>query len=562
MKSLLFLLSCLLLVAGKSVAYTVPPSFGNPVQSDVGVALYVNGSHKVLAIQADLGGRVVLPHGSVVSGSGNPGYEYVHIQSVSTFWNNLNNTESNAFAVTNGTFFGIRPGFPDQAGVAFPLKVDGDVVAYGYAACCWENKLKALQIWDNKFRIDAIGCNAVDVDALSAPNVIGGLIETANCATSTSGGCSGETQCKGGATKRTFVGCADPLGNGDYATLLILTTDVSISGPQAGDILRSFDAEPTMMLDGGGSTQMICNGAQYTFGDGRSFNTAIGVLGAEPYKCLRQSPMVVDLYGQPGQTLAGIYALYKNVGSENWTNNNNVSDPHSVELWACNSAGSIENSWFENVGWIGCPSACSSQRVTGADQSTVTPGQTGKFTFDAKIPSSATAGDHPVYFRLTHGGQLMDDWGSFHFVVHVNIPGPCGPLLPSWNPSVSASMQSLAVVENGATLLDDQQLQRCLTTGQSVVELLQPATVYRIGFEYQSDVEDDLQLSIISANKQYVLDSVHLVSTPGQWHPFWSRSFTVTAEQLSVSSMLRFAFADGVGDGVEVRNVLIWSTNN
>ena len=58
---------------------------------------------------------------------------------------------------------------------------------------------------------------------------------------------------------RTYVGTGDRQGDGIYELVLLLSID-NATAQQATEILeQSFCASQSMMLDGGGSTQLICS---------------------------------------------------------------------------------------------------------------------------------------------------------------------------------------------------------------------------------------------------------------------------------------------------------------
>lgn len=166
---------------------------------------------------------------------------------------------------------------------------------------------------------------------------------------------------------------------------------------------------------------------EYNFLNGYAYGTRTNVtapryihvqdLSGPLYRCgwVTNSP---EQYVHAGDVL-DLTVKYRNTGSAYWTNNQNVSDPHSVELWSCDYQGNIVDSWFDPVDWIGCSGTCSRQRVTGADEVRVDPDGIATFSFMARVPLAATAGDYRIWFRPTHGGQRMDDWGGMNILVHV-----------------------------------------------------------------------------------------------------------------------------------------------
>ena len=83
----------------------------------------------------------------------------------------------------------------------------------------------------------------------SAPDIIGGLTEDANKSAKKSVG-------------RTFVGVQDRDQDQQYETVLIFSTKTARQ-EDAGQVLKDFGADKVMMLDGGDSTQLICQDNAY-----------------------------------------------------------------------------------------------------------------------------------------------------------------------------------------------------------------------------------------------------------------------------------------------------------
>jgi hypothetical protein len=141
---------------------------------------------------------------------------------------------------------------------------------------------------------------------------------------------------------------------------------------------------------------------------------------SDQYSCqwYTQNPNVWT-WVKPGD-IDNYMVQYTNTGTATWDNTGGVGNPDYVELWSCNSAGVICNSWFVPIGWINI------QRVTTCDESSVAPGQRATFSFQAQIPS-ASSGDVRVYFRPTHGGQTMENWGGLSYNFHVDADPPTVP---------------------------------------------------------------------------------------------------------------------------------------
>ncbi len=122
-----------------------------------------------------------------------------------------------------------------------------------------------LEIWPDRAAISPLSEAALA--ASSAPDLIVGLAENANRRASR-------------PTGRTFAGLADEDGDGRYETLLIFNSETATQ-PRAAAALRAFGAEDLLMLDGGGSTQLICQGRLY-IASGRPIPQTLAVVGGPP----------------------------------------------------------------------------------------------------------------------------------------------------------------------------------------------------------------------------------------------------------------------------------------
>ena len=130
---------------------------------------------------------------------------------------------------------------------------------------------------------------------------------------------------------------------------------------------------------------------------------------------------------KPGN-IHNFWVKYTNTGTATWENTGSVDNNNYVELWSCNSGGSIVNSWFEPVGWT------NRQRVTTCDESTVAPSGVATFSFQGEIPATSSQNVN-VYFRPTHGGVVMENWGGMHFVIQVDANPPSIPSGVTASPS-------------------------------------------------------------------------------------------------------------------------------
>jgi hypothetical protein len=126
----------------------------------------------------------------------------------------------------------------------FSLKRDGQVLTDGYGINEFPNQKLMLEIWHD--RVDIRSLSAETLYSSSAPNIVAGLTEDAEKASKK-------------AVGRTFIGVDDRDRNGSSEILLIFNTRTA-KPSAAADVLREFGADQVMMLDGGGSTQLICQG--------------------------------------------------------------------------------------------------------------------------------------------------------------------------------------------------------------------------------------------------------------------------------------------------------------
>jgi hypothetical protein len=233
----------------------IPPDFFL-VSTSTGVSLYQknyqNGnSDFVQVIDLGQGASVKFLHGFIINpgigqgvyGGNNPEISRQTIQQV---WNEFSSANENAFCVTNGQFFSTND---NPTKLAFPLKLDGNIISDGYGINEFQNPNQKLllEVWDN--RADIIPLTQEALHSSSAPNILAGLTENANKNPYSSVG-------------RTFAGVVDNDEDGYYEILLIFNSKTATQA-HAADILRSFGADKIIMFDGGGSTQLICQDTPY-----------------------------------------------------------------------------------------------------------------------------------------------------------------------------------------------------------------------------------------------------------------------------------------------------------
>jgi hypothetical protein len=143
--------------------------------------------------------------------------------------------------VTNGQFF-YMPESPTR--LTLPLKTNGEVVTDGFGADQFVGKRLMLELWPDHADIREL--NGAALYASAAPEILGGLTVDANRRAKQRVG-------------RTFAGIDDRDGDGLYETVMLFNTRTALQ-TDADYVLRGFGADKVMMLDGGGSTQLMCQG--------------------------------------------------------------------------------------------------------------------------------------------------------------------------------------------------------------------------------------------------------------------------------------------------------------
>jgi hypothetical protein len=245
----------------------IPDGF-SPLITHAGVEVYMDTPTETQFVQVvnlAKGASVTLLHGesngfdSKPGGYGLPNPKFTR-QSLQEAWNGFSGSHSNAVCITNGEFFSPDP---DPTPFAFSLKKDGDIVSGGYAVSgqfeefpmpgqSTPNQKLMLEIW--KDHLDIKELTEANFKNSLAPDIIAGLTEDADKNPTSS------------TTARTFVGIDDANNDGKFEVLLVFNSDGDTQ-TTAASILRSFSTNPNdvkvMMLDGGGSTQLLCDGQTY-----------------------------------------------------------------------------------------------------------------------------------------------------------------------------------------------------------------------------------------------------------------------------------------------------------
>jgi hypothetical protein len=236
-----------------------------------GVALYQRDSPGgnpdfVQLVHLNQGATVQLRHGSIAEpGAGQGAYggdnPFFFTQTLEDVWGDFSVQHPDAFCLSNGQFFSVPAA---ATRLPFPLKIDGNVVSDGYGINQFPDHQLMLMMWPD--RADIVPLSEAALYSSSAPNIVAGLSEEA----------SGRRP--NWPTGRTFVGVGGLRPDGMYETILIFNSRIARKTDAAG-ALRSFGAQKVMMLDGGASTQLICQGKSY-IGPGRRIPQTIAVVAA------------------------------------------------------------------------------------------------------------------------------------------------------------------------------------------------------------------------------------------------------------------------------------------
>ena len=230
----------------------VPPGF-YLIDASIGWELYRKDYQEgnpdfVQVIRLDKGAGIELKTGDIAkSGSDRGGYggdnPKFFNKSLADFWWDISNRNPNTLCITNGSFFYL-PEYPTK--LAFPLKVDGKIITDGFGIETYPWQKLILELWDDKADIRRL--TRWNLQTSNAPDIIAGLAEDAN------------KKAKN-YTGRTFIGIDDRDMDGIHETILIFNT-LTARQVDAANTLYNFGADKLMMLDGGGSTQLICKGEE------------------------------------------------------------------------------------------------------------------------------------------------------------------------------------------------------------------------------------------------------------------------------------------------------------
>jgi photosystem II stability/assembly factor-like uncharacterized protein len=274
---------------------TIPSGF-NQIQSGIGVALYKKDyaggqPDYVQVVGLNQGASVKLMTGSMASpgtgggpfGGNNPTFTKT---SLSTAWNDFNASTSGAFCISNGGFFNGLDNYPVP--LAFALKQNNVMVSDGAnGSGDASGPVMMLELWGDHADIRSLTRD--NLYGSSAPNILGGLSETADKSSTSYVG-------------RTFIGIDDTNGDSLYDTVLVFNSSYARQ-IDATTVLRNFGADKVIMLDGGGSTQLRC-GANAYVSSSRVIPQTIGVVAGSNSVPNTPSNVRVDHSTQTDITIA------------------------------------------------------------------------------------------------------------------------------------------------------------------------------------------------------------------------------------------------------------------
>jgi hypothetical protein len=281
---------------------------------------YSNGNPDfVQVVNLKAGARLEFLHGDItesrltkgVYGGADPRMTALPIQ---TYWDQVRQVEEDAFCVANGLFF-YMPEYPTR--LSFPLKIDGRIVTDGWGINTYVGEQLLLELWEDRAAI--VPLTEMNLRGSTAPDLIGGLTEQANKRAKFSVG-------------RTFFGIDDRDDDGAAETVLVFST-LSATQTAAAETLRSLGADRVMMLDGGGSTQLLCRSGSWVESD-RPIPQAIAVIPAE------EPPISARLIGHSNWTVImegerlPLEVQIENTGVLSWTTaaTTFVIQPERLEL--------------------------------------------------------------------------------------------------------------------------------------------------------------------------------------------------------------------------------------
>jgi hypothetical protein len=176
--------------------------------------------------------------------------------------------------------------------------VDGQVITDGYAINEHVGNKLMLELWPDHADIRILDGNSLY--SSNAPDILGGLTVEANKRARQS-------------TGRTFAGVDDRNGDGLFETVLIFNTRTALQ-TDAAAVLQSFGADKVIMLDGGGSTQLLCQEKPILYSE-RLIPQALAVVAGDPEIAL-QPQSAESAVNQPAIDQAGLSLAEQEVSGD------------------------------------------------------------------------------------------------------------------------------------------------------------------------------------------------------------------------------------------------------
>jgi hypothetical protein len=212
-----------------------------------GIKLYKQKLDYILEIDLRAGAEIQFLFGDLTNtgikrgayGGNDPEF---HRQNIKEIWQQLSPQNENLTCLINAQFF--RNDQNKSTALAFPIKWQGVKITDGYAGEIeYLTEKKMLTIHHNQ--ADITDFSPIDWLNSTSPNILVSLSPDAD---------------KGilKKTGRTFLGVSDRNHDGINETILIFASRYA-SQIHAKNILQAWQAKDMIMLDGGGSTQLICH---------------------------------------------------------------------------------------------------------------------------------------------------------------------------------------------------------------------------------------------------------------------------------------------------------------
>ena len=231
---------------------TIPTGFNAIDSTSNGEAILYKNAYKsnpdyVQVINLTKGGVVKLLNGAPVSGGSADSPKYTRLN-ITNAWNDFSGSYNNAFSIVNGEFFGNATAY--TAEFSYPVKESGVMISHGFGNSePWVKR--QLRLWGQYAEVASYNNDPQTIESSACPSIIVGADKSAPFQATN-------------AVARTFIGVMDGNNDGLNELVLIFSSITSTQANAAG-VLQDFGvgADDMIMLDGGGSGQMICKDFDY-----------------------------------------------------------------------------------------------------------------------------------------------------------------------------------------------------------------------------------------------------------------------------------------------------------